>query len=223
MKCIIPKPIRRIQTLGKKVEASDHFEWIRHHKRPRNDLYVPNANEAGPPFGELLGMRITLKQYPNGETKRIEDDQKTANLTVDDGDPDVWRGRTIFFVKKAPPPSPTLNLQPSSRKGPVRKIVEICSFTLMMTSVALTSLTGNWQAMTPISIEQGFDLLTVAGRNKADDYLHTEKPDLIVAEWMCDPFCQIQDVNIAKGCITAERILEKRQTHTKLVDWIAKQ
>ena len=94
-------------------------------------------------------------------------------------------------------------------RGPVRKIVEICSFTMMMTALALASTTVNWQAMTPISIEHGFDLLTHAGRQKAETYLRKEKPDLIVAEWMCDPFSSMQNINLAKGGLTAEKILEK--------------
>ena len=66
--------------------------------------------------------------------------------------------------------------------------------------------------MTPISIEQGFDLLTDAGRSRAEQYLRKEKPDLIVAEWMCDPFSQMQNINLAKGGLTAE-----------IIDWTAKE
>ena len=68
-----------------------------------------------------------------------------------------------------------------------------------MTAAALSSVTTNWQAMTPISIEQGYDLLTDVGRSQAERYLRKEKLDLIVAEWMCDPFSQIQNINLAKG------------------------
>ena len=93
----------------------------------------------------------------------------------------------------------------------------------MMTAAALASTTINWQALTPISIEQGFDLLTESGRQKAEQYLRKEKPDLIVAEWMCDPFSSMQNINVAKGGLTAEKILEKRRTRAKLIDWIAKQ
>ena len=40
----------------------------------------------------------------------------------------------------------------------------------------------NWHAMTPISIEHGFDLLTDKGRREGEEYIRKEKPDLIVAE-----------------------------------------
>ena len=92
-----------------------------------------------------------------------------------------------------------------------------------MSKAALDSKTRQWKAMTPISVEQGFDLLTETGRNKAERHLREQKPDLIIAQWMCDPFSSRQNVNIARGGITAENILEKRKTHTKLNDWIARQ
>ena len=40
---------------------------------------------------------------------------------------------------------------------------------------------------------------------------------------MCDPFSSRNNVNITRGGLTAEKILEKRRTHCKLIDWIAKQ
>ena len=51
----------------------------------------------------------------------------------------------------------------------VRKVVEICSFTLMMTAVALASTTTNWTARTPISIEQGYDVLIEQGRTSEEN------------------------------------------------------
>ena len=111
----------------------------------------------------------------------------------------MWRGTTTFFAKvlsqhnstpvKHTDNTPvfkadvkeTGNRRPAS-KGKVRRLVEICSLTLMMTAAALASTTTNWNAMTPISIEQGFDLLTESGRRNAERYLQQEKQDLIVAE-----------------------------------------
>ena len=40
---------------------------------------------------------------------------------------------------------------------------------------------------------------------------------------MCDPFSQMQNINLSKGGLIAQNVLEKRQTHSKLVNWIAKQ
>ena len=92
-----------------------------------------------------------------------------------------------------------------------------------MTAAALASSTMNWNAMTPISIEQGFDLLTETGRRNAERYIQQEQPDLIVAEWMCDPYSKIRNVNFAKGGLTEAKILDMRKSHAKLVAWIAKQ
>ena len=39
-----------------------------------------------------------------------------------------------------------------------RKIVEICTYTMMMSATAVQSPNLMWQAMVPISIENGFDL-----------------------------------------------------------------
>ena len=60
-----------------------------------------------------------------------------------------------------------------------------------------------------MSIEQGYNLLTQDGRDRAEKVLRTEKSDFIVGEWMCDPFSQIQSINIGKGGMTAEKIREK--------------
>ena len=58
---------------------------------------------------------------------------------------------------------------------------------MMMSATAIESPNLMWQAMVPISIENGFDLYTHSGRDKAWDYLVAEEPDVIIAEWMCDP------------------------------------
>ena len=74
-----------------------------------------------------------------------------------------------------------------------------------MSAEAVNSKGCDWKALTPLSIEQGFDLLTQAGRDAAEKVLRTEKPDLIVGEWMCDPFSQMQHMNISKGGLTAKK------------------
>ena len=85
------------------------------------------------------------------------------------------------------------------RCGRVSKIIEICSLTLAMSSAAINSPGCNWKALTPLSIEQGYDLLTQDGRDRAEKVLRIEKPALTVGEWMCDPFSQVQNLNIGKG------------------------
>ena len=175
--------------------------WIRHHNVPRRDPFTPSGIPGGPKLEELEDVRLTERKFPDGTDDRLEDRWRTDIHFTDDIS--LWRGRSIFFVKgtreldrpvdqtHAPTTKPLSTPRTvAGGKGRVRKIVEICSFTLAMTAAALSSATMAWEAMTPISIEQGFNLLTDSGRSRAEQYLRKEKPDLIVAEWMCDPFSQ---------------------------------
>ena len=107
-----------------------------------------------------------------------------------------------------------------AKKGRLRKIVELCTFTMGCTYAALASTTGNWEAMAPISIEHGYDLYTKDGRDRAEHDIRIGKPDLIVAQWMCGPHSNLQHVNIAKGGLTADKIMEDRRKYTGLIDWI---
>ena len=227
------QPVYRVEDDDKHPDSWENTgdgRWIRHHAVARKNPYVPIASSNGPDLEELLDTRLTERCFPDGHTEQLLDQWRT-DVPLED-EVSLWRGKTIFYVKGSKhslagpeclgKPSVDQNHTPTTPKatpfkstGPtvnkVRKMVEICSFTLMMTAAALASTTIPWTAMTPISIEQGFDLLTETGRNKAEEYLRKEKPDLIVAEWMCDPFSQMQNVNLGKGGLTAERILEKRQ------------
>ena len=170
---------------------------------PRRDPFTPSGIPGGPKLEELEDVRLTERKFPDGTDDRLEDRWRTDIHSTDDIS--LWRGRSIFFVKgtrelyrpvdqtHAPTTKPLSTPRTvAGGKGRVRKIVEICSFTLAMTAAALSSATMAWEAMTPISIEQGFNLLTDSGRSRAEQYLRKEKPDLVVAEWMCDPFSQWQ-------------------------------
>ena len=79
-----------------------------------------------------------------------------------------------------------------------RKILEICTWTMMITTVALEK-SGMWKACTPVSIEHGYDILTASGRKHAEDCIYSEEPDMIVGEWMCGPFSSMQNTNLGKS------------------------
>ena len=100
-------------------------------------------------------------------------------------------------------------------------ISEICTWTMLISTIALEK-SDKWQVCTPVSIEHGFDLLTLQGRKKGEDYIYREKPDLIVGEWMCSPFSSLQDVNLAKGEELGNKILKEQREHAKVSAWIAK-
>ena len=63
--------------------------------------------------------------------------------------------------------------------------------------------------------------MTKSGRKKADKYLESEKPDLIVAEWMYSPFSSTQNFNLGKGGALRDRILKEQRKHKKVNIWIA--
>ena len=104
----------------------------------------------------------------------------------------------------------------------VRKIMEICTWTMMISTLALEVPNGKWQVCTPVSIEHGYDLLTETGRRKAEKYVHHEKPDLIVGEWMCSPFSSLQHINLSKSPELRNKILAEQREHAKVNAWIAK-
>ena len=170
--------------------------WVRHHKLPRKIPFVPSGSPGGPDLSTLSDVRLTERCYPDGTVTRHSDSWTAEEEET--ADSDLWRGKTVFFTKpKEPTPTdPAMvchaQVKPPVSGGRVRKLVEICTYTMMMTAAALSSTTQNWVAMTPISIEQGFDLLTPKGRDDAERYLKQEAPDLIIAEWMCDPWCSMQ-------------------------------
>ena len=83
------------------------------------------------------------------------------------------------------------------------KMVEICTSTMQMT---VTALKRGWKSCSPITIETGFDLLTENGRKKGFLYLQQHLPDVIIAEWPCDPFCSWVKVNAGKGPEIAQKL-----------------
>ena len=56
----------------------------------------------------------------------------------------------------------------------VRKVLEICTWTMMISTIALEQTNKMWKTCTPVSIEHGFDLLTPEGRRKGEEYIHRE-------------------------------------------------
>ena len=98
----------------------------------------------------------------------------------------------------------------------VRKVMEICTWTMMISSLAVERDPEHWKVCRPITIETGFNLLKKSGRKKADKHLEKEKPDLIVAEWMCSPFSSTQNMNLGKGGDIRDRILREQSKHKKV-------
>jgi len=64
------------------------------------------------------------------------------------------------------------------------RIVEVCASIIRTTSCALKK---GWRGMMPVTIETGFDLLTVSGGDKGRKHLVDNDPGVIVAGRPCDP------------------------------------
>ena len=181
------QPVYRVEEDDKHPDSWENTgdgRWIRHHAVARKDPYVPISSSNGPDLEELEDSRLIERHFLDGTTVQLLDQWRTEVPLEDEVS--LWRGKTVFYVKgckhlladpKYIGKNPTVdqNHTPTTPKsttpkntGPyrnkVRKMVEICSFTLMMTAAAFASTTTPWQAMTPIINEQGFDLFIETGR-----------------------------------------------------------
>ena len=79
-----------------------------------------------------------------------------------------------------------------------------------------------WHGLDPITLETGFDLLTESGGQKAFRHLVNVDPDVIVGEWMCDPFSQMQNINRCKSRLLAHKLRAAQEKHRPLLRWIAR-
>ena len=95
-----------------------------------------------------------------------------------------------------------------------RKILEICTWTMMLSNVAQES-NPLWQVCTPVSIEHGYNLLTKEGRDAGERYIKRQKPDLLVGEWMCGPFSSMQNLNLGKGGKLADKFWKSNDNTRK--------
>ena len=98
----------------------------------------------------------------------------------------------------------------------VRTILEICTWTMLISTVALEKDPQHWKVLTPVSIEHGFDVLTPDGRKRGEEYMYKHKPDLIVGEWMCSPYSSMQHINMAKSPELHNKILQEQREHAKV-------
>ena len=66
--------------------------FIRHHRRPRNKLFVPGEDPSGPQADQLLGTRVTVIR---GCSDVLVDDWSTIGASEHSY---RWVGRTVFFL-----------------------------------------------------------------------------------------------------------------------------
>ena len=111
--------------------------------------------------------------------------------------------------------------KPLKPKGPKHryKVLEICTHTQ---NVTLKGIERGWHGLVPITIETGFDLYTEKGRKEGWKKLMKDLPDLIVAEWPCDPHCSWTHLNLARGGTMASNIRAAQDRVAPSIKWIAK-
>ncbi len=97
-------------------------------------------------------------------------------------------------------------------------IVQICANTARLSE---TASTRGWKIFL-ITIETGFDLLTDRGRQLAWKRLVKGKPDVIVFEFMCDPWSVMQNVSLAKSEDFAAQLRAIRVRHLAMLRWISR-
>ena len=105
------------------------------------------------------------------------------------------------------------------RKGTKPKILEICTSTMNMTT---TAVKHGWHGCNPVTIETGYDLLLKKDRDRAEEYIKNELPDVIVAEWPCGPNSILQNINKARDPELAAKIEAEQAQLVPMISWIAK-
>ena len=74
---------------------------IRHHRVPRSTLFVPTDPQSPLPTKYLDVLRTTYTDLETQSEKRMEDFwNKDGNRALSDS----WRGKTVFYILRKPPP-----------------------------------------------------------------------------------------------------------------------
>jgi len=200
-KFIVDRLSKIEKTLKQEQQFKKELELRSDSSRPGMEVKLPDCLAAGGPNENLSVHTPVDNPEENVDTPSHPEDPTQSN-------------KDVFLVQLTRSGLPMVKQ---------RKLIEICTYTMNMSKAAQQSKTGSWIALTPISIETGFDLLTTMGRLKAENYLRREKPDLIIGEWMCGPFSQFQNINMAKSPEMRNKILDLRKAHKKVSAWIARQ
>ena len=100
------------------------------------------------------------------------------------------------------------------RSGPFR-IVEVCTWTCMLTIVAAGM---GWDGWEPVTLPR-FDLLTCSGRNAARHYMSQLDPDFIPLAPRCTEWCQFQNIN-QRTPMQVRRLRQRRREQLVLLGFI---
>ena len=96
-------------------------------------------------------------------------------------------------------------------------IMEICTWTMLITTLAMAAGWIGWQ---PVTIESGYDLTTSKFVSMAKKDVEKANPDVIVIvfAWLCSPWSQMQNLsNNVPG--HKHKIKNQRALHLHLLDF----
>ena len=120
-------------------------------------------------------------------------------------------------AKERPLPEPVWHVDKMAMIKTKRRlsIMEICTWTMMVTSIAIQR---GWETWQPITIESGYDLTTNKGIEMAKIDIEKANPDVIVFAWVCTPWTLMQNLN-SKVPGHAERLAHQRELHSKMLSF----
>lgn len=99
--CSVPLPVEEDDELVAQDQTNDFWEirehcLIRHHVRPRLQLFVPSDCFRCPWPVKDLGTRITQGKYRDGNALDLKD-QWFNNIEAHRSMPEIWTGKAIFL------------------------------------------------------------------------------------------------------------------------------
>ena len=116
-------------------------------------------------------------------------------------------------AKERPLPQPVWHVDATIKKRRRLSTMEICTWTMMVTMIAMQKGWDTWQ---PITIEPGYDPTTDKGNAMAKMEIEKAKPDVIVFAWGCTPWTLMQNMN-NKVLGHAERLAQQRSLHLEML------
>ena len=141
---------------------------------------------------------VTIKK---GTRKKLFGNVKDAREAFEEG------------AKERPPPQPAWHVDTTIKKRRRLSIMEICTWTMMVTMIAMQRGWDTWQ---PITIESGYGLTSDKGIAMAKLDIEKANPDVIVFAWVCTPWTLMQNMN-NKVPGHAERLGQQRSLHLKML------
>ena len=86
--------------------------------------------------------------------------------------------------------------------------------------VSQVARSRGWQVGEPVNLESGFDLLTIGGQRRCNDYLRSFQPDAVVFAFPCTTWSVMQQIN-QRTPQQKQRLEERRKEQRKMTKYVA--